>query len=239
MITDIEFFFKKIRKREPFALIKCGDGEIIATIETEEKDYFTDVEHGIVFNPENPIDKMISAQLYIALTYADDNYYIGIPSKEKWREKIKPILRQDEDHLTKNDIYGLQIFEFLDKFEQIVKSGIKINWLCNELVEKNPPEFVDKFFYIKDNAWRIQYKEVIIDLLRYVDDKKEELFLFSAGIFSEVLIYYCWNLNKNNMYMDIGSVFDPFAFDKCTRNYQKNIEEELKQRKRLWKIKRN
>ena len=40
---------------------------------------------------------------------------------------------------------------------------------------------------------------------------EHKVFLFSAGITTNIFVHDLWQYNKNNIYMDVGSAFDPFT----------------------------
>jgi len=96
-----------------------------------------------------------------------------------------------------------------------------------EEMRKFSPSFINKFWFLKKNSWHIQYDEILLSLLEYIDNKKGELFLFSAGPFADILVHKAWLKNKNNIYIDVGSIFDPFVFKKDTRNFFWKVKNEL------------
>ena len=242
MIEDPKFFFEKIKNKESFALSRYGDGEAIVLGEVKKIDQISSLRHGVIFNPNESIDKVLSAQLYASLYYVSDDYYIGVPlpGHIEWTEIVNSIMRQKPPYLTKVDIFvghrGELQLEFIDEFFKLVEEkNIKINWICNEVIKRNPPAFINKFFFIKDDAWKIEYKKILIELLTYVENKENELFLFSAGMFSNILIFYLWIMNKKNIYFDIGSALDPFTHEKYTRSYHtKYLERDLEERKKTF-----
>jgi hypothetical protein len=53
---------------------------------------------------------------------------------------------------------------------------------------------------------------------------RNQLFAFSVGPLSRVLIHYAWLENPYNRYIDFGSTFDQMTKNKLTRPYQSNPE---------------
>jgi len=51
------------------------------------------------------------------------------------------------------------------------------------------------------------------------------IFLFAAGPLTEILIHEMWNVNRNNVYIDIGSTLDPILFNRKSRNYHSEGDE--------------
>jgi len=98
-----KFFLDKIKNKEPFCLLRFNDGELIIVFEHARKDVRE--EGGFLFTPGNTVDSIISTQMYIALTYKDENYYILIPfkranfKKQPYFEMAKTVIRQDKKYI--------------------------------------------------------------------------------------------------------------------------------------------
>lgn len=46
------------------------------------------------------------------------------------------------------------------------------------------------------------------------------LFIVSGGPVGKIMISFMYNVNKENMYLDVGSTIDPFTKNKTSRHYQ-------------------
>jgi len=229
-IKDPEFFFEKIKKREPFALVRVGDRGIEAHLMGNEK--------------WGEVDKSLNHDFLDSLIYREEGYYIGMLFNKKIGKHFLyftiplSVIRQDDKYLTDAHIFSHfkedNRLKFMDWFFDMVESDddMKINWICNKLVEKTSPKFIDKFFFIGGACWRRRCDKIKSEILNYIDTVENELFMFSASSFANILIHNAWMRNKKNTYIDIGTVFDPFyepAYE--TRGL---ITEELKIRKKRW-----
>lgn len=243
MITNSEFFFKKIKNKEPFALVRFGDGEYqVINKKRWKMGKFSNVNAEFTFDPNDSFDRNLAHQLLESLVYVDDNYYIGLPilMSRTIFKFFKELVRTNEEYLTILNIFTGDretrkamplFFDFL--FDMVENSDMKINWICPREVRELSPSFINKFWFLRKNAWHVQYDEILSSLLEYIDDKKGELFMFSAGPFSEILIHKAWLKNKNDIYVDVGCIFDPFIFEKVTRNYYWKVNDELEKRRKI------
>lgn len=240
-IRDFNFFIETIRERIPFALLRYGDGEVIVMEESMPIDQVANGRHGIIFNPGTDIDKMLSAELFASLNYTSPNYYVGVPDSRKWRERLFKFMMVDNSLLTSNEIFmcgenlgkGIGQIVFLKEFLKLLESNEYVfQWICNEKVGDLSLRTIDRLWTLKDNGWKSQYKDIMVDLLKYVLNVENEIFLFSAAMFSEILIHHCWSVNPNNTYIDIGSVFDPIVFEQPTRSYHAKFMKEFMELRR-------
>jgi hypothetical protein len=64
----------------------------------------------------------------------------------------------------------------------------------------------------------------------YLEDNqiRNEVFVFCAGVLSNMLIYQLTRMNFNNTYIDLGSVFDVTMGLGETRQYLKGKKKRLK-----------
>jgi hypothetical protein len=93
------------------------------------------------------------------------------------------------------------------------------------------PFTVIKSFRIGANAWSINYDDKITEISHYIKEQniENQVFIFCAGVLSNMLIF---QLNKNfpnNTYLDVGSVFDDMMGLGQTRKYLKGSKKRLKQ----------
>lgn len=59
----------------------------------------------------------------------------------------------------------------------------------------------------------------ILDVTASLNERT--IFLVAAGPLSNIIIFHMWNVNRNNIYLDIGSALDPVIFDRASRGYHK------------------
>jgi hypothetical protein len=106
-----------------------------------------------------------------------------------------------------------------------------INIVCHQKaqVEQLPFE-THKVFRIGANAWVDDYENTLKDMQTYLEDNqiRNEVFVFCAGVLSNMLIYQLTRMNVNNTYIDLGSVFDVTMGLGETRQYLKGKKKRLK-----------
>jgi len=115
---------------------------------------------------------------------------------------------------------GLQGLEYI--FELL--EPIHVVYVGNESFRSLP--FINEFIEIPYlNVWH-DYENTLDRIKQTLDDTIHKTFLFSAGMATNVFIDDLWKCNKNNTYMDVGSVFDPYVGRK-TRGYH-NVLKDVK-----------
>ena len=81
-------------------------------------------------------------------------------------------------------------------------------------------DFVDVAIPIPEkNVW-LAYDTYLTNILDL--NLKNHTILLSAGMAANVFIHDLWSQNKENTYIDVGSVFDPYI-GKLTRSYHRNL----------------
>jgi len=165
--------------------------------------------------------------LLSAIQTVDPNLYIGIPCntcKLPWNcteeiysdfvDRFKVPLPQR----TYANIFGNSNWKPFAEFIQQYTPGffcVTSGHLTTELPIKEVFSIDSKLV----NVWNEQGDAVTERLLKFVEGKKGELFLFSAGPLSKVWIPLCWKANPKNMYMDVGGSLDIFTKGKSNRAY--------------------
>lgn len=203
--------FEKIKNKEPFSLIRYGDGEknILNNIACERK--------GFSYNPMNIDDCIFRSDLKDALEYdGGKNYFIGINDKKLEKDIkgtiISPMIFVNENYL-----------EFLKQLKNIALE-IPVILIVNKVsrLTKIPFPF-SGFFSLEDNAWqqRIKVEEQISEWIK--DVSSPVLILVAGGAYSCSLIHKIWEKNRQHILIDIGSTLDPYLFGKNTRKYQDRL----------------
>lgn len=238
MIEHPSFFLNKIKKKEPFAFVRYGDGEIIMIRKEGIMDCLPKFE--FYFDPKDSDDILLSKLLYESLTYIAEGYYIGFlmnerksltdPKNRTYRELYMEMINQKNCYWVDHDIFvgalAYKLFWFLEKFFNLVKENknLKINWICHEDVKKAMPCYINKFFFVETNCWKVHREEAMKEVIDYAKNVENELFMFSAGPLSNILIHRLWKEYRTNMYMNVGSTFSYFCHDIKTRSYFRRKE---------------
>jgi len=218
MRDHLDAILAKVSSRTPFAIIRPSDGErmVLLNKTLTNCDHWTFSEGG-----------RLQRDLLNAIQTVDPNLYIGIPCntcKLPWNcteeiyadfiERFKVPLSQR----TYANIFGNSNWKPFADFIRSYTPGffcVTSGHLTTELPIKEIFPIDSKLV----NVWDDQADAVTERLLRFIEGKKGELILFSAGPLSKVWIPLCWKANPQNMYVDIGGSLDIFTKGKSNRFY--------------------
>jgi hypothetical protein len=79
-------------------------------------------------------------------------------------------------------------------------------------INKELPFKVDKYIPLNLNSWKEpELSKIIEESKLLVNEKNDQLFLFSAGPLGNILSHTLHSYNKNNTYIDIGSTINPWV----------------------------
>lgn len=223
--NDFTKFLDKIKSAEYFSLSRWGDGEL-SILENKYIDIRSKGNGEFRYDPNLPQYNIARSALQEAYIYKDDQYYIGIAcpccvGQEKY-EYMKKKSGQDEEHLTWANIfvnanYNRTINELVP---ELSKHTVYLVVNKNSKIIKLPFKPAN-VWCVGTDAWYCDYN--IIDVLKnfIIKNKvKNAIFLFAAGPLANILTYELWkNGSKDNTYIDVGSIIDPFLELKLTRGY--------------------
>jgi len=214
---DKEFLYEiceKLRDQVPFAFSRFGDGEWLAISQTRPDGVNCD---GNKFYADlgKRLEEIVSKK---------QDYYIGhqnVNAKDSginyWRRISFNYL---QDWVNSDIFHELSEMQGLDYIFDLLNS-VHVVYIGNESL--SPLPFVDEFIEIPyNNVWD-DYDNVLNKIKNKINDDIHKTFLLSAGMACEVFVHDLWNFNKNNTYIDIGSVFDPYV-GKKTRSYHHRLQ---------------
>ncbi len=211
-MNSLNNIFEKIKNKEPFALVRYGDGEknILDNIPCER--------NGFSYDPGDTRDRKFQHELKRALQYnGGKNYFVGINNKEL-EKKIKGTIISPMIFVNQNYL------EFLENLKNVTKE-IPVILIVNKMAKLTeiPFNFIE-LYGLDDNAWRTaQYLDG--DILEYLDRCKDQhLILVAGGAYSCTLIHKLWSKDRNHILLDVGSTLDPWLFGKNTRKYQERLK---------------
>lgn len=223
---DFDKFLNKIKSGQPFSLSRWGDGEL-KILEGIPIDIRSKGNGEFRYDPNLLQYNTMRNDLIESYSFKDENYYIGIAcpccvGSEKYMY-MKEKSGQDEEHLTWANIfvnanYRRTISELIPELK---------NHSVNLVINKNSnltnlPFTPKKVYFIGRDAWYEDYNLTDTIKKEIINHNIEnELFLFAAGPFANILTYVLWKYgSKKNTYIDIGSILDPLLQLKVTRGYQ-------------------
>ncbi len=222
---DFTKFLNKIKSGEHFSLSRWGDGEL-TILEGKHIDIRSKGNGEFRYDPNIDDYIGVKSKLELSYTYNDDSYYIGIAcpccvGQEKY-QYMKRKSHQDEEHLTWANIfvnanYRRTINELIP---ELSKHAVFLVVNKNSKLDKLPFKPMD-VWYVGTDAWYDDYWTVErINNFIVSKDIKNAIFLFAAGPLANILTYELWRYgSKNNTYIDIGSILDPYLQLKLTRGY--------------------
>ncbi len=230
---DLVSFNNKLKNRENFSLVRFGDGEMIVIngegIDLSEK---CNGEHK--YTPDNPEDEQHRQILESSLLYKNSQYFIGLPCRccvgDRHCDELRVQSQQQDNQLTwanlfVNANYPLFLESTIDLF-----GSRPVNIICHQDAELQALPFTPiKDFRVGANAWVKDYQTLLSQLENHIVTHKveNEIFIFCAGVLSNMLIYQLTKKHPFNTYIDLGSVFDVTMGLGKTRKYLKGSKKRL------------
>ncbi len=231
---DLAKFNKKLEKGENFSLVRFGDGEMIVingkSIDLSKK---CNGEHK--YTPDNTKDEKHRKILEASLLFKNKDYFVGLPCRccvgDEHCDHLRSQSQQEEANLTWANIFvNSNYAAFLNSTVPVFQSRT-INTICHADANiQKLPFTTSKDFRVGGNAWVADYDRLLEEIKAYIstNDIENEVFIFCAGVLSNMLIYQLAKIYPNNTYIDLGSVFDAMVELGKTRKYLKGSRKQLK-----------
>ena len=205
---------EKLRDNVPFAFSRWGDGEWIMVSKTYDERKNANIDGNIYY------DDLADKLKYIVSQKQD--YYMGhmkMPIADPYGNSLEHMKDEYPQNWINSDLlHGLSIRNQIPYMLELLDS-IHVVYIGNESLKTLP--FIDEFIEIPyKNVWN-SYDQVLTNIKDHIQDNKHKTFLFSAGMATNVFVDDLWKYNKNNTYMDIGSVFDPYV-GRRSRGYMRD-----------------
>lgn len=222
---ELFFFLDKIKRNEHFSLSRWGDGELMI-LEGQSID-LRNVKNG-EFRYDSKLNqyKRVRDILKESFTYNSPNYFVGIAcpccvGKEKFLY-MKETSKQNEDNLTWANIFVNSNYKtFLENFFEEFKRHEVAMVVNHQAKPENLTFNISEVYFVGTDAWYEDYN--LIEKIKQdikINSIKDRIYLIAAGPLANLMTYELWKENKNNTYIDIGSVFDTQMGMKATRGYQ-------------------
>ena len=221
---ELDFFLDKIKNKEHFTLSRWGDGELMI-LEGKSID-LRNVKNGeFRYDPKIKEYEHVKRMLDVSYCNKADNYYIGIAcpccvGNEKY-QYMKKLSGQDEENLTWANIFVNSNYDrFIKNYVEEFKKQ-KIVMVVNKQADTSKLPFdVEETYYVGTDAWYKDYdliQKIQMDIGEF--NIWDRIYLIAAGPLANIMTYELNYYNKNNTYIDIGSVFDVQMGMKPTRGY--------------------
>jgi hypothetical protein len=215
-LKHLNFFISLIDNNFPFSLIRPGDGEYM-------------IMNNISFKTQDKWSYKINGRLTSDLINVKDllkqkNLFVGLPCK---------------------DCQGQEVFNWFVKTWELNTNQITYaNIFCNKNWDRINSYISNKKFYyigpgdkknnlIKDRFlisellvenWDLEYEKIYIEINTWVsnileNNQENNLFLFSCGPISKILIPRLFNKYPGNTFLDFGSSLDLLTKGSSNRPY--------------------
>lgn len=231
-----DLLLDKLKRGENFAYLRYSDGEMHILMDKNVKVVGTWYElNGVrgsgMYDPTNfkDVDQIKHKYFVDALkdsyTYHDTNYFVGLScrccagqSNFQWMVDFRG---GDDDHLTWANLFINGNYDrFLTEMSPLFNDK-KVVFIGNETMDTSKLPFdVVKDFRVGSNCMINNY-DLSDEIIKWVNenDIKDYLFLFSASSLSEVLIHKLFLNEKENTYLDIGTMFNLHLGFDTNRSY--------------------
>lgn len=204
-LGDLKFFYKLLKEKESFAISRFGDGEMM--IMAGE---YLNLLYKKEFNFQG--EEYLKNDLIRSFQHNQTNYFVGIACPccvgEDKSTQMKVSTYLPDNKLTWANIFVNSNFKFFK--ENLVPL---FNEYSTTLVAqgdpKNIPFNIKKFYPIGPDAWK-NNADVYEKLRQQIisNNIQNELFIFCAGPYANILCAKLFNEFPNNTFIDIGSVFN-------------------------------
>ena len=227
--NELIFFTQLIECQIPFSFIRFGDGESI--IMKGEKIHSG--QDSWNWNPDNK--KFRESLIKASSICINDNNFIGLPCKN-WIHVSKSILSfsncTSSKYMTFATLFINKNFEYFKEWIiRFINSSNrwKIILVANSIINKNIT-WAYKFYPVPDHIVE-NFDNISISLLPELSNLAKQnnfIFFVSAGPAANIIISYLVEINRNNIYIDIGSSIEFITKGYSTRYYDKNGGESKK-----------
>jgi hypothetical protein len=219
---DLRKFEEMLRRRERFALVRYGDGEL-PILQGRPIRYAE-----FQYTPGEPSDEECRERLLASMRYRDPGYHVGVscpdcigPENHAW---IRQTSGQDAEHLTWSTLFvNSNYASFRERFLPIFRH-YQVVLICKDAATlRDLPFPVMRDFRVGNNAWKADHGRVQ-EIQDAIQRERWEgcLFLVCAGPFAKILVHRLYQAFPQNTYLDIGSTLDPDLFGSVagkTRGY--------------------
>jgi hypothetical protein len=219
-----------------FSLARFGDGEM-AVINGEAIDLLEKWHGEHQYIPGSSQHETQRARLTASLLHQSKNYFVGIACPccvgEQAFLKLKQQSQQRESQLTWANVFVNSNFP---RFQALTTPLLaKRKTVLISHIKSQPtglPFLIERHFGVGPNAWLRDHDRLLGELTNFIEQYTvhDHVFLFCAGVLSNILIFELHQRFPQNTYLDVGSVFDVELGLGATRKYLMN------KRRRLRKI---
>lgn len=225
---ELKQFNARLIDHKNFSLVRFGDGEMIIingkAIDLSQK---YNGEHQYI-----PGEKQHEQQrklLRQSLIWQSSNYYVGIACPccvgTPAFLALKDQSQQSDHQLTWANIFVNSNYATFITETTAAIAGRTVNMICHHIADISRLPFeVNATFRSGPNSWLNDHQRLLDEITQYIESNNvdSEVFIFCAGVLSNMLVYQLSKRFPQNTYIDIGSVFDDVMGLGKTRKYLRN-----------------
>lgn len=205
-IRTYEEFIESIVSETPFAFSRWGDGEWLNI----RKSPGSNCDGNLYYHD------LGDALAEIVETRKD--YILGFQDTQ-WRLPSDVDKYPDQDWVDADVFHKASMENRLQPLMDSLQSR-RIVYIGNKDLKGLP--FIDEFIEIPEsNVW-LEREQVLKSIKETINSEVSKVYCFSAGMATNVFIDRLWKYNREQTYIDVGSVFDPYV-GKITRKYHRHL----------------
>jgi len=224
---DFDKFLNKIKNKENFSITRFGDGEMMI-IDGIDVDLLHKGPGEYSYKSNDDRYDISRKLLKQSFTSKMDEYYVGISCRccvgdEKY-QNMKKDSGQNENNLTWANIFVNSNFNLFNTQMIPALKSRRIYLICHKASDfNNLPFGTEKIYKVGTDAW-LHNLSLIDELKNEIKEQKlkDVVFLIAAGPFANILSHQLYTFDKNNTYIDLGSVLDKYLNLPITRGYLKD-----------------
>lgn len=224
---ELVFFNQLLADSGNFSLVRFGDGEMVI-VNGQGIDLSSKYNGEHRYEPGNAEHEAMRARLIDSLHYVNQRYFVGIACPccvgQLNFEQLKISARQQEEQLTWANLFVNANYPVFRRDTLPLLAGRVVNIVCHaNACTSDMPFAVNRCFSVGPNSWINDYERLLDEMLADIDKRqaKDEVFLFCAGVLSNIVVYELTRSAPQNTYIDAGSVFDVDLGLGKTRKYLK------------------
>jgi len=226
--AELSYFTRRIENQENFSLVRFGDGEMMI-IEGQGIDLSAKYNGEHKYVPGDTQQEQQRSLLAQSLAHKQDDYFVGIACPccvgQSSFDHLKQAAGQREEQLTWANVFVNSNYKAFQSSTVPALARRKVNIVCHEKANTdNLPFEINKRFSVGPNSWVNDYQRLRQEMLAYIQssNSQSEVFLFCAGVLSNIIIFELAGQAPEHTYIDVGSVFDVQLQLGQTRKYLKN-----------------
>lgn len=219
---DFQELLALIKRKEPFAFVRFGDGEV-ALMEGWKRNNRDGWSSG------TPQSRKLGRELRQVLSRRDDRFYIGTLCRGDRPGLVKylwPRIRQQKKYVTYARIFSYgNYIEARGFFLQNMTEGVVLVGHSNGSGKKIGGMKVDEYYSVKSDAvgqWSTSNAMLKADWDKLAASHNGKLFILCAGPLAKMAVAQMWDCNRDNRYLDVGSLFDLEIHGRPTRPVQRS-----------------